>query len=365
MEPISSPPIHFLLEGKISEWNKWRNYYHETRVALSGLKIPGGKLKGVDLSDCDVFFGDFYEADLSGADLSGTEFFGSYFRRANFYGAGCSRTDFTGTVLDDANFETASIDPQTFGPPASFVGIMGVNESFEFTHFGAGRENWPDLMHHLCQVIESSPLTVRPEIARQLNERTAELERLQTKLSTLEEAMRSAQAQLPQIGIGKQAQSFEDARKANDSDAGSWFKWVFGGALIMVVLAVGDTVTLHAGWYSVQASMLPLLISLRIITYSVLSFFVIWSARNYRAAIHNREVNRHRTAALRTFPSLMEGSDSSDYKEYLLLIAADAAYRDRPTGYDAKEAEAQHTNPLLDSIIKSVASAAVGKGQSK
>jgi hypothetical protein len=59
--------------------------------------------------------------------------------------------------------------------------------------------------------------------------------------------------------------------------------------------------------------------SSKIVVLSVLSFGVVWSSRNFRAAKHNEVLSKHREDALGLFRAFVEATDDSRIKDAILL----------------------------------------------
>ncbi len=79
-------PLEVLAEG-VKAWNLWRNKYSDVTPRLSGVKLKGRCLEGVDFRECPLV-----GADLSGADL---------------YKANLSRADLTRATLVEADLHRA------------------------------------------------------------------------------------------------------------------------------------------------------------------------------------------------------------------------------------------------------------------
>jgi len=93
-------PIELLIEGKIKEWNAWRqeNYDVETNLL---------DLKGVNLSKAELSKVNLLEADLSEADLSGTNLSEADLSEADLSRTNLSEADLSWTKLSGANMSEA------------------------------------------------------------------------------------------------------------------------------------------------------------------------------------------------------------------------------------------------------------------
>lgn len=59
-----------------------------------------------------------------------------------------------------------------------------------------------------------------------------------------------------------------------------------------------------------------------------------------------------------TFRAFVEGSSEQQIKEAILLQAAQAAFVNRPTGYETQEKESQTINPVVEILGKYVGKSA-------
>jgi hypothetical protein len=71
----------------------------------------------------------------------------------------------------------------------------------------------------------------------------------------------------------------------------------------------------------------------RLLIVSVLSYGLVWSARNFTAAQHNYVVNRHRRNALASFQTFVEGASDKEMKDAVLLEATHAIFMPQDSGF--------------------------------
>jgi len=69
----------------------------------------------------------------------------------------------------------------------------------------------------------------------------------------------------------------------------------------------------------------------RLLVVFVLSFGMIWAAKNVSASTHNFVVNRHRQNALASFETFVEGASGKEVKDAVLIQATSAIFFS--TGY--------------------------------
>lgn len=75
----------------------------------------------------------------------------------------------------------------------------------------------------------------------------------------------------------------------------------------------------------------------RLIIVSILTYGLVWSARNYFAAQHNYVVNRHRRNALASFQTFVEGASEKEMKDAVLLEATHAIFTPQDSGFSRGE----------------------------
>ena len=71
----------------------------------------------------------------------------------------------------------------------------------------------------------------------------------------------------------------------------------------------------------------------RFLVVFVLSFGMIWAAKNVSASTHNFVVNRHRQNALASFETFVEGASGKEVKDAVLIQATSAIFSPQDTGY--------------------------------
>lgn len=80
-----------------------------TRVDLAGALLSGANLAGADLRNSDLTGANLRNANLSGADLSGSVLIGANLTRASLHNANLSNTDLSQATLTNADLELANL----------------------------------------------------------------------------------------------------------------------------------------------------------------------------------------------------------------------------------------------------------------
>lgn len=169
-----------------------------------------------------------------------------------------------------------------------------------------------------------------------------------------EKALQAVKDQAAEAGVATNAQIFLTDSEGHGETAKKWLTatiWSSGITLIVAITFVIISFTYHP---STTAAAIQYVVS-KLILLSTLSFGIYWCARNYKSSKHNETLNKHRANALMTFRAFVEGSGDQQIKEAILLQAAQAAFVNRPTGYEGQEKESQAINPVVEILGKTVA----------
>ena len=89
----------------------------------------------------------------------------------------------------------------------------------------------------------------------------------------------------------------------------------------------------------------------RLLVVFVLSFGMIWAAKNVSASTHNFVVNRHRQNALASFQTFVEGASGKEVKDAVLIQATSAIFSPQDTGY--AKGELPHPISPVFEVLKS------------
>jgi len=88
----------------------------------------------------------------------------------------------------------------------------------------------------------------------------------------------------------------------------------------------------------------------RIFLASVVSFAMVTCVRNYRAEVHNRVLNDHRSRSLRTFERLRAGASDERMKDAILLQATEAIFAMQASGFADGAIGVTHAHELLELV---------------
>lgn len=164
---------------------------------------------------------------------------------------------------------------------------------------------------------------VREELDTSIGEMTG---KMQTALLQVQDAAKKA-------GVSQHSLHFAEESAAYQKRSRVWLTatGVFAASILVYVL------------WGVAPSLLalpnptPILLIQhsipRLIIVSVLTYGLVWSARNYFAAQHNYVVNRHRRNALASFQTFVEGASEKEMKDAVLLEATHAIFTPQDSGF--------------------------------
>ena len=169
-----------------------------------------------------------------------------------------------------------------------------------------------------------------------------------------EKALNAVKEQAAEAGVSTNAQIFLTDSASHAKIAKSWLIATIATSVTTLLVAIGFVIISFKYTPATTAVAIQYVVS-KIILLSTLSFGIFWCAKNFRSNKHNETLNKHRANALMTFRAFVEGSEDSTIKDAILLQTSQAAFSNRPTGYESQEKEAQTINPVVEILGKSLA----------
>lgn len=176
---------------------------------------------------------------------------------------------------------------------------------------------------------------------------------LETYKSDAEKALQAVKDQAAEAGVATNAQIFLTDSGKHALTAKNWLIATICASVITLCVAIIFVLISFKYQPATTAAAIQYVVS-KLILLSTLSFGIFWCAKNYKSSKHNETLNKHRANALMTFRAFIEGSADQQIKEAILLQAAQAAFVNRPTGYEEQEKESQAINPVVEILGKSV-----------
>ncbi len=168
-----------------------------------------------------------------------------------------------------------------------------------------------------------------------------------------ESALDAVREQAAEAGVATNAQIFLTDSANHSKSASSWLISTIVFAVVTLIVSIYLYVRSLDYVPSTAGEAIQYIFS-KLILLSTLFFGIYWSSRNYRSSKHNETLNKHRANALMTFRAFVEGSSDQQVKEAILLQAAQAAFINRPTGYESQDKESQSINPVVEVLGKTL-----------
>jgi len=177
-----------------------------------------------------------------------------------------------------------------------------------------------------------------------------ELARAKASHQKVEEVLKESTAVLEKVrgvsaetGVAAHSTAFDQQAERHKKAARAWMiatlalgvvAAVFAFLLFQGSLAGSDAI--WTGGHAVRS------IAFRVVLLSFFTYFIAWSARNYRANRHNEVVNTHRRIALSTFETFAKAAEGDkDTKNAVLIQTTQAIFSAQRSGYWAR-------SPTLD-----------------
>jgi len=187
------------------------------------------------------------------------------------------------------------------------------------------------------------------EIKGGLNAQKADAERV------LEEIRRVAAEQ----GVTQQAIYFKNEADSNETQAETWRDRTQQIAIGLGLYAFASMFLHKIPWLSPNSTYDAVqLATSKILLFSVISYILFLSAKNFLSHKHNAAVNRHRQNALMTYKSLVEAAgDKQHASDAILIHAAACIYAPQATGYTASGADMPGARSVVELLSKPISSA--------
>ncbi len=180
-----------------------------------------------------------------------------------------------------------------------------------------------------------------------------EASKIHQLLDSAEAAVSAIRSATAEQGVEQHADIFAAEAKNHQR----WAKyWLWASAILFGLLGVAAFFNLRFLWTRAataateDAGIALELIAGKLILFSALSFSVVWASRNYRAHRHNAVLNRHRSNALATFQTFVEGTAREDIRDAVLLRATEAVFGTATTGYLAREPDSAGSGQVIEVV---------------
>lgn len=171
-----------------------------------------------------------------------------------------------------------------------------------------------------------------------LNEITANASKVQKAINDVkkqaEDVLDKIRETAAEQGVSQQAIYFNSESENHKMESAYWNKAVILFACLLGLYAIGS-LFIHKWEFLTPKSnyeMLQIALS-KLLIFSVLTYLLIMSSKNYLNHKHNQIVNKHRQNALLTHTALLGAVSDSGVRDAIMLKAADCIFTPQITGY--------------------------------
>ena len=174
--------------------------------------------------------------------------------------------------------------------------------------------------------------------------------------SDAEKTLELVRATAVEKGVTQQAIYFKTEADQNQKDAKAWRNLTYILACMLGGYAVFSLFAHKLSWLRIENTydVVQLAIS-KVLIFTVISYMLYLSTKNFLSHKHNTVVNRHRQNALQTYTTLVEASGDSQTRDAVLLHAAACIYSPQPTGYSAGSGDSQGATSVIELMSKPLA----------
>ena len=173
-------------------------------------------------------------------------------------------------------------------------------------------------------------------------------------LADMQGALEKVREAATEAGVAQHAIHFKDEAESHRKQS----YWWLGAAVVFGAVTIGYALyslgpQLHDIALNAPTGRLIQLALSRVIVISILSFGLIWCARNYAASRHNSVINKHRQNALSTFETFVKATSDIQTKDSVLIQATQSIFAPQPSGYLKRDREPQHSSQIIE-VIRSL-----------
>lgn len=184
------------------------------------------------------------------------------------------------------------------------------------------------------------------EARNSVDQSLSELGERKSEADQMLAAIRSAAAE---TGVSQEAVTFREAAQRYEAVAGRWLLAALAAVVVTVVAAFALVLVWDVDGQISEAAVLQIVLA-KAAVLAVLTYGTVTAVRLYRSNAHLAAVNRHREDALRTFRTFVEGTESGEIKDKVLLAAAHAAFGQTATGLIGERGDSGNALEVLDGI---------------
>lgn len=156
-------------------------------------------------------------------------------------------------------------------------------------------------------------------------------------LKDMNDALSKVRQAAAEVGVAQHAIHFNTEAEFHKKQSRFWLLASVGFGVATILYAL---YSLGPQLNDLSTTTVPRAIQLvvpRLVVIFVLTFGMIWSARNFAASRHNFVVNRHRQNALSSFETFVKGTSEPQTKDAVLLQATQSIFAPQDSGFVKNE----------------------------
>jgi hypothetical protein len=158
-----------------------------------------------------------------------------------------------------------------------------------------------------------------------------------------------------EAGVAQHAIHFSKEAESNLRQSKLWLVVAVVFGLVTAVYAFyGLEIQLREVAANVQTTRLIQLALSRIVIISILSYGLVFSARNFAASRHNFVINRHRQNALSTFETFAKAAGDAQTKDAVLMQATQSIFALQTSGYLRAEHDTAQQGGQIIEVVRNL-----------
>lgn len=173
-----------------------------------------------------------------------------------------------------------------------------------------------------------------------------------TTLAEMKAAMEQIRRAAAEAGVAQHAIHFKEEAESHHKQSTRWLWAAVGFAVLTGAYAFyALEIQRHDIAANAPLGTVVQLALAKIVIISILSYGLVFAARNYAASRHNLVINRHRQNALSTFETFVKAASDSQTKDAVLLQATQSIFSPQTSGYlRGEEQAAPHGSQVVEVV---------------
>lgn len=174
-----------------------------------------------------------------------------------------------------------------------------------------------------------------------------------TMLAEMRAALEQVRRAAAEAGVAQHAIHFKQEAESHQHQSIMWLRSAVGFAVLTGAYAFyALEIQRHDIAANVSLGSLVQLALAKIVIISILSYGLVFSARNYAASRHNLVINRHRQNALSTFETFVKAASDPQTKDAVLVQATQSIFLPQTSGYLRGEGEAAPHGSQIVEVVR-------------